>query len=461
MSMRVLWICNIMLPAVAKHLNLPSSNKEGWLTGLASVIQERRDENDIELAVAFPMGGAVAVSPSSPATILPGSDDTVCSGEALLSGKSLRYYGFYEDTAHPQKYDVELEGRLKKIMDDFQPDVIHCFGTEFGHTLAASRVCPDKKRLLIGIQGLCSVYAGAYMANLPVKVIRSVSFRDVLKRDSMLKQQKKYVIRGEREIEAIRNAGNITGRTHWDAFYSDCWNDSAEYFVMNETLRPDFYDDRWQREKCVPHRIFVSQGDYPLKGLHYLLLALPAIRRKYPDVKVHVAGNSLVNYSTWKDKIKISAYGKYLRRIMAQNELQDVVTFLGSLTGAQMKEQYLEAGLFLCCSSMENSPNSLGEAMLLGVPCVSADVGGISSIFRDGQDGILFKGFESHTDYRKEEKELSDIVRNLAEAVINMWSNEEACMKYCENARNHAKKTHNKEENYKRLTEIYTKIGAK
>lgn len=455
--MRVLWICNIMLPAVAEHLNLPSSNKEGWLTGLASVIQERRDENEIELAVAFPMGEVVA------------SDEVVCSGEALLQGKDLRYYGFYEDTAHPQNYDEALEGRLKKIMDDFRPDVVHCFGTEFGHTLAASRVCPDKKRLLIGIQGLCSVYAGAYMANLPVKVIHSVSFRDFLKRDSMLKQQKKYVIRGKREIEAIRNAGNITGRTHWDAFYSDYWNESAQYFTMNETLRPDFYFDRWQREKCNPHRIFVSQGDYPLKGLHYLLLALPAIRRKYPDVKVHVAGNSLVNYTTWKDKIKISAYGKYLRSIIAQNELQDVVTFLGSLTGAQMKEQYLEAGLFLCCSSMENSPNSLGEAMLLGVPCVSADVGGISSIFRDGQDGILFKGFKKearytdydHIDYEREEKALSGIVKNLAEAVITMWSDEEACEKYCENARKHAEITHNKEENYKRLTEIYAIIGAK
>ncbi len=451
--MKVLWICNIMLPAVAKQLNLPSSNKEGWLTGLASVIQERREENEIELAVAFP------VSPEMDG----------CSGEATLQGKSFQYYGFYEDTVHPQVYEDALEGRLKKIIEDFEPDVIHCFGTEFGHTLAASRVCPDKKKLLIGIQGLCSVYAGAYMANLPVKVIRSVSFRDWLKKDTMQKQQNKYVIRGKREIEAIRNAGNITGRTHWDAFYSKYWNESAAYFVMNETLRPDFYEDQWKLEDCVSHRIFLSQGDYPLKGLHYLLLALPTIREKYPDVTVHVAGNSLVNYRTWKDKIKISAYGKYLRRILAEQKLQDVVTFMGSLTAKQMKEQYLESELFLCCSSMENSPNSLGEAMLLGVPCVSADVGGVSSIFRHGEDGILFKGFSKkdryrdydQIDYEREEKELDGIVKNLADAVIAMWSDGEASRRYCENARKHAWKTHNKEENYKRLTEIYAEIAAK
>ena len=28
--MKVLWLCNIMLPAVAEHFHRESSNKEGW-----------------------------------------------------------------------------------------------------------------------------------------------------------------------------------------------------------------------------------------------------------------------------------------------------------------------------------------------------------------------------------------------------------------------------------------------
>lgn len=36
--MRILWVCNIMLPMVAEHLGKEASNKEGWLTGLADMI---------------------------------------------------------------------------------------------------------------------------------------------------------------------------------------------------------------------------------------------------------------------------------------------------------------------------------------------------------------------------------------------------------------------------------------
>ena len=53
--MRVLWVCNIMLPVIAEHLGRETSNKEGWLSGLCSVILLRQKENRIDLHVAFPV----------------------------------------------------------------------------------------------------------------------------------------------------------------------------------------------------------------------------------------------------------------------------------------------------------------------------------------------------------------------------------------------------------------------
>ena len=40
---RVLWVCNIMLPAIAQELNLPYSNREGWLSGIFEKVKGREE----------------------------------------------------------------------------------------------------------------------------------------------------------------------------------------------------------------------------------------------------------------------------------------------------------------------------------------------------------------------------------------------------------------------------------
>lgn len=456
--MKVLWLCNVMMPMIAEKLNLEASNKEGWISGLASVMLKRRQENGIELAVAFP----------APEKMFPEGHD-VCMRTVTLHGGGMNCYGFREDMRKPDVYDRALEQRMKRILDSFQPDIVHCFGTEYPHTLAMCRVFPEKDRLLIGIQGLCAVYANAYFASLPERVIRTATLRDRLRKDSLRQQQEKFVRRGKMEMEAIRLAKNVTGRTEWDRFYAREWNPDANYFNMNETLRHDFYGSIWKRRASVPHSIFLSQGDYPIKGLHYMLKALPAIVARYPDTHVYVAGNNITRYKTFKQRLKISAYGKYLRKLMRENHLEDRVTFLGSLNSVGMKEQYLKSHLFVCCSSIENSPNSLGEAMLLGMPCVSSDVGGITSIFSGGEDGVMYEGFRSplnkfdnaRNQKRTEEEELESISKRLANAVVEIWGDEEKLRQYCKNARKHAEKNHNRERNYAKMTEIYAEIIEK
>ena len=451
--MRILWVCNTILPIAAKHFGLEATNKEGWLSGLCDVVLKKQKENGIELALAFPIAGNIRIWREA---IAVGEGKVIC-------------YGFCEDTAHPEIYDSGLEPQLMKIAKDFAPDVIHCFGTEYPHTCAICEAFPNKSRLLISIQGLCSVYANTYFADLPKRVINRVTLRDRIKKDSIKRQKDKFVKRGMLEIRAVKAAGNVTGRTEWDRCYTKEWNPQAKYYVMNETLRAEFYEEEWREENCIPYSIFLSQGDYPIKGLHYMLLALPRIREKYPMVKVYVAGNSIAAYQTLRDKLKISSYGKYIRELVQREGLEEHVEFLGKLNARQMKERYLKSNLFVCCSTIENSPNSLGEAMLLGMPCVSARVGGVESIFTDREDGILYEGFKTPENlfdnirYEKETGEytLENSVKSLANAVIEIWGDKEKMLQYCQNARNHAKKTHEREQNYRRMQEIYADITAK
>lgn len=418
--MKVLWLSNQMPPVVARVLGKEAGNKEGWLTGLLEQLLRHRGENGIALGICFP------ISP----------------GSAPIKGKTedFSYFGFYEDTMHPEKYDVSLEKQLEDILQEFAPDVIHCFGTEYPHTLAMSRVCKDKERLLIGIQGLCFKYADHYMADLPMRIQKRYLLRDFLKRDNLLRQQRKYVLRGGFEKEALRIVRHVTGRTGWDRAAAAEINPQAEYHFMNESLRPDFYQARWQLNNCKKYSIFLSQGNYPIKGLHYLLWALPDILKQYPQTKVYVAGDVITRYDTLMEKIKIGSYGKYCLDLIKKQKLEDKVSFLGKLDSRRMCERYLKSHVFLSPSAIENSPNSVGEAMLLGMPVVSSAVGGVADLLKDGEEGLLYP----HQD-----------VEALASAVIRLFSDDEEAAALGKKAREHALQTHDPERNYKRLLEIY------
>lgn len=434
--MRVLWVCNIMLPKVAEHFHRESSSREGWLTGLSEQVLSRPEGKDITLGICFP-------------TL---DEELLDAGKAeivLDDGRILFAYPIKEDVHRAEVYDSKLEDRFAEIIQDFRPDLVHCFGTEFPHTLAVTRAFHRPERTLIGIQGLCAVYANAYRANLPQRVWNRTTFRDLIKNDNLQKQREKYRKRGIHEMEAIRQVGHITGRTVWDQCYTQEWNEKAEYHFMNETLRPIFYDGEWSYDKCEKSSIFVSQGDYPIKGLHYLLMAMPEILEKHPEAKVYVAGNSIVKTSLnkgmdgLKGRIKLGSYGKYIYEIIKKNGLKDRVVFVGNQSAEEMKKQYLRANVFLCPSAMENSPNSLGEAMLLGMPIVSAKVGGIPTIFKDRADGLLY--------------ECDDIV-SLAGCVNFMLDGGDVVDKMRKHARTHARETHDGEKNFRRLIEIYQSI---
>ena len=425
--MRVLWVCNIMPPVIGQYLGKECSVKEGWISGILMRLVKEKEE--VELAISYPVA---EVSEEEKKEVI------------IENKKKITCYGFVEDTVHPENYGGPvLEKRMGDIVRDFKPEVVHIFGTEYGHALAAAKAFDNPKRTLVGLQGVISECAKEYMADLPLEIQNSVSFRDLLKKDSMKKQQQKFFVRGEREKEILKLCGNISGRTAFDKAAAKKMNPDARYFFMNETMRGEFYEGKWNYGNCQKHRIFFSQADYPLKGFHYLLQALSYIKEKYPDVTVAVAGNSLVNYETVKDKIKISAYGKYLRKFVKELKMEDKITFLGKLSADEMKQQYLKCHTFVCASSLENSPNSVGEAMLLGTPVVASYTGGIPSMLEHEKEGLLFEKGNP---------------KALAEAIMRTWESYPTVSAITENARVRARITHDGDKNYRTLIEIYQQI---
>ena len=433
--MRILWLCNVIPTAFAREFGMNVNWGGGWIDGIFERIKEEPDrrgatgeERLIELGVCMPLPPKYA--------------------DLVTQIDGVTFYGFQENTDAPERYDAQLETRFARILADFQPDIVHIFGTEYPHTLAMTRAFGNPKRTLIGIQGVCGEIAKVYMADLPYVVQHAATFRDRYRRDSLKEQQEKFLLRAQMEKEAIGHAGHITGRTMFDRRAASKLNPEAIYHPMNETLRETFYDGMWDYEKIRPHSIFVSQGNYPLKGLHFMLQAMPIILEKYPDAHLYVGGDSLIGNvggavaerARYPLALRITAYGLYLKRLIRQGHLDGHVTMLGRLSAEQMKEQYLKSHVYVCPSVLENSPNSLGEAMILGMPAIAAKVGGIPDLIADGEEGILFP---------------SGRYEELAEGVKALFDERELDEILGKNARRRAMITHNPETNHARLLEIY------
>ena len=89
---------------------------------------------------------------------------------------------------------------------------------------------------------------------------------------------------------------------------------------------------------------------------------------------------------------------------------------------------------------MENGSNSLCEAQLVGTPCVASYVGGVPDMLRDKEEGFLYQ---------------HDAPYMLAYYVCEIFGNDELALKFSKNAKEHALKTHDRDENTRRLLEIY------
>jgi len=304
--------------------------------------------------------------------------------------------------------------------------------------------CKDSKiETVISIQGLVSIIEKHMYANLPLNAIYGRTLRNLLRKDNVSSLKKLYINRGKNEIDAIRNTKHVIGRTTWDKACSLQINPEVNYHFCYETLRDEFYKHQWNFDKCDKHTIFLSQGQYPIKGIHYVLNAMPLIIKNYPDTMVYISGKDITKSNTVKDKLLLTYYGKYIKKMITKLNLEKNVIFTGPLDEKAMCERFLKSNLFISPSTIENESNSLSEARLLGVPSIASYVGGVTDRIRNGFDGFLYQ---------------HDATYMLAYFVCEVFGNKELALNFSERARENALKIHDIKRNTEKLIEIYKDI---
>lgn len=403
--MNVLWITNILFPEAEQLLTGSGELKAsgGWMIGAANALLFNPE---IQLIVA-------TVSAKVKKLI-------------KLEGDRITYYVLPMGRGN-QCVNSEYEPLWKQVKSEVCPDVVHIHGTEYSQGYSYMRAC-GCDNVVISIQGLTSTYYYYYYYGMSkADIYRNLTLRDLLK-GSVISAQKKFKKRSIYEKEMLRMAHHVIGRTSWDKSHVLALNPKVKYHFCNEILRSEFYDgERWSYDKCIKHSIFLSQAGYPIKGLHQVLKAMPLVLEQYPDAIVRVAGSDITQIFTFKQRIRLSGYGKYIKSIMRQNNLEDKVFFTGSLDAEQMKREYLNANVFICPSSIENSPNSLGEAQILGTPCVASYVGGVMDMMIGDEQHLyrfeeiemlatkvceVFAAKDKQVDMRMEASERHDSIKN-------------------------------------------------
>lgn len=412
--MRILWTANIPLPAASEALNLPKSPFGGWLSTMTRRLGK---ESGIQLGVVM----------RAPVRELRWAD---------VDG--IRYY------ALPQTGKGGLDARPEdcaRALADFGPDLLHAEGSEMAYTRRMLEAWNGLR--LVSLQGVINGYEPFELGALrPGRMLASLRPRQMLTALALLANKRlRFDPRLPGEHRTICMADHIMGRTPWDRAQAWALNPRATYHHCSRTLREPFYSQRWRAERCDRHTIFAGNAASPRKGAHVLLEALALLRREYPDARLVIAGE---RPGGQRSRIKRwMGYPAYLQDRIAQLGLDAQVEFTGMLDAGAMAARMARCHVYAMASIIENSPNTLGEAMMLGMPCVSAYAGGASGMARDESEALF---------YRAEEPAA------LAFQIKRLFDSDGLCARLGEAAHARAMQTHDADANLQDLLAAYRVI---
>ena len=414
--MKILW-----LTMMTQVLSLSQSEKDiktsgGWVTATAKNLEEY---DEIEKLI-----------------IVSVNRDTK-EEKKVVDGKKVVYFIRADQVAMGK--DKILEEKLSKIIAEEKPDLIDVQGVEFSFGESVMNINPPCP-VTVTLQGMTGGIADIYTKGMPMKeLLFGRSSYDNKHLSGILERKVMMKIRAGKSDKIIKKAKYCIGRTHYDKAEALKINPHIEYHSCNRILRSDFYSVEWDIKNANPHKLFGIRSETPAKGLHYAVKVIAKLKEKYPDVLLEVPGG----FRIAEDDSTIASYPKYVKKLIEEYGVKDNIAFLPSLNPAEIIEHMLSSRAFWQYSVMENSPNSLAEAQVMGVPTVASDVGGTSSYSEDGVSGLLY------------DLENTD---ECAEKISRIFEDDELCLSLSSKGKEVAFERHDVRKNTDKLVSIYRDI---
>jgi glycosyltransferase involved in cell wall biosynthesis len=322
---------------------------------------------------------------------------------------------------------------FKEVINDFQPDVIQVFGTEnsFAEIQQHTNI-----PVVIHLQGILNPYNNAFY---PPGINRYdvLTYLPYLKNhllgNSLLFDKKRFEKSAERELGYFKAANYLIGRTCWDKMIATRLAPQARYYHVDEILRSSFYESNpWTPVQHDRLQIISTISSTIYKGLDVILKT------------AHLLKSLGVDFD-WKI---VGLYGQhkmvgFFERSLKKRFKDCNVSFLGIFSEKELIKLLQGSDMFVHPSYIDNSPNSLCEAQMLGMPVISCDVGGTSTLIKNHETGILVPANGTY---------------ELAHAVMSLANDKKKSAQLGAQARVHAMERHNRARTFAILMTVYQTI---
>lgn len=407
--MKVLWF-EVTEPSKYKDNGLVIG---GWQDSLENIVREC---SDIELSIAFETNDACAQKKNiDGVTYIP-----IC--------KEKKFINKIKEKINWNLRIQNLKQTMKKIVDEVNPDLIQVFGTEWPYGLVADMT---NKPVVIHIMGALvqysnALYAPGFSSN---DLVRIIPFWNAWKKMKYAGNQKLFLRQVDCEKEVWKKVKYYMGRTEWDKNLSKIMHPNSTYFHVEEALRPEIMKDGTMWSIPTKVRLFSTGCSSFWKGPDMMLRTAKILKECQFDFEWLVAGKM-------PSDIKLCVENK-LDTTFEENNIK----LIGFTKPSDLRKVLCQSTLYVHTAYVENSPNSICEAQVLGVPVVSTNVGGVSTLL--GNDGIMVPANDPW---------------QMANAIVELTHDKEKMERFSKNGREKALKRHNTESIKTQLLNCYNNI---
>lgn len=281
------------------------------------------------------------------------------------------------------KFQIACKRHLKRLVDEFKPDIIHTQSSMPDifinprkiktpivttiHTTVSEQIHVLKK---FGVR-FKDMGKSEKMTMLLAPILKAMERRYYQRRDMIITVSHNYAtLLNQNKMGKFRKIEVVHNGVDTNLYYPSVSQYSMNHFPKLASIK-------------TPKVLYLSR----LVGIKGIQLMIDSMKKVNENSKVHfiIGGTGNIDLSNITDRSN--------------------VTVLGYVPQKEKPYLYGAADIFVLPSYHENCPLSVLEAMASGMAVIATDVGGVSEIIKNGENGLLI---------RNSSEELADAIIKLS-----------------------------------------------